>query len=60
MIWMRSSLDRLRSILLIIALKRSSWARRAWRTSQTTWYFLLSLSASSGVSPDGMPTGRMM
>ena len=49
-----------RSMELIIALKRSSWARSALSTSQTTLNRLLLRIASSGDSFASMATGRMM
>ena len=45
--------------LLIVASKRSSWARKALRICQTTRYFSLSFKACSGGTPAGTPTGRM-
>ena len=46
------------SIWLMVALKRSSWARRAWRTCQTTLYLSLSASASLGVHAGGDADGQ--
>ena len=44
---------------LISAARRSSWERSACSTCQTTWYVLLSRSATSGATPAGTPTGRI-
>ncbi len=53
-------LNALRAIELTLALKRSSWARRALRICQTTRKRVLSLSAWDGETPGGMATGRMI
>ena len=53
MTWMLSGRFLFSSSWLIVALKRSSWARSACSTCQTTLYFSLSFSASSGVYVGG-------
>jgi hypothetical protein len=42
----------------MVALNRSSWARNAWSTCQTTLYFSLSFNATSGAIPAGTPIGK--